>query len=63
MKLKAKFDRLSFKANEAIISFVTADTWTAGQVAETMAKTAQAKICLSVEVRPYKSSGVYNKIG
>jgi hypothetical protein len=56
MKLKAKFDRLSFTANEAIISFVTADKWGAGQVAETMAKTAQGEdMPLTVEVRPYKS--------
>ena len=27
MKLKAKFDRPIFTANEAIISFVTADKW------------------------------------
>ena len=56
MKFKAKFDRLSFTANEAIISFVTANKWGAGQIAETMAKTAQGEnIPLTVEVRPYKS--------
>ena len=56
MKFKAKFDRLSFTANEAIISFVTADKWGAGQVAETMAKTAQGEdMALTVEIRPYKS--------
>ena len=56
MKFKAKFDRLSFTANEAIISFVTADKWTAGQVAERMSKTAQGEdMPLTVEVRPYKS--------
>lgn len=56
MKFKAKFDRLSFTANEAIISFTTADKWIAGQVAETMAKTAQGEdMPLTVEVRPYKS--------
>jgi hypothetical protein len=56
MKLTAKFDRLSFTVDKAIISFVTADKWGAGQVAETMAKTAQGEdMPLTVEVRPYKS--------
>lgn len=56
MKLTAKFDRLSFTADGAIISFTTADKWGAGQIAETMAKTAQGEPQpLTVEVRPYKS--------
>ena len=56
MKFKAKFDRISFTANEAIISFVTANKWGAGQIAETMAKTAQGEdMSLDIEVKPYKS--------
>jgi len=56
MKLTAKFDRLSFTADGAIISFTTTDKWGAGQIAETMAKTAQGEdMSLTVEVRPYKS--------
>ena len=56
MKMTAKFDRLSFTDNKAIISFVTADKFNAGQVAETMHKTAQGEdMPLTLEIRPYKS--------
>ncbi len=56
MKIRAKIDRISFTANEAVISFVTANKWGAGQIAETMSKTAQGEdMHLTVEIRPYKS--------